>query len=449
MRGVTRLGTISHRPKPDDVHSLSRSLRRHLVAGLATVGLLCGGLGGWAATTELSGAVIASGRLVVEGNVKKVQHQVGGTVAELLVREGQVVEAGEVVVRLDATVTRSNLAAVSASLNQLYARKARLKSELDGVWHVETPLELHQRLSPEQAEAAMATERRVFQDRAAARDGQKARLREQTAQLREQISGLDMQQQAKTREIALIGKELEGQRRLFDMGLTSMNRVNSLERDATRLEGERGQLIASIAATKGRIAEIELQLLQVDQTMRADVATELRDIESKESELIGQEVAALDQLKHIDVKAPIAGTVHQLSVHTIGGVVTPAETLMEIVPRESLLTVEARIPPQDIDQVAPGQPATLKFTAFNRNTTPDLRGSVLRVAADLETDDRTGVSFYRAAISIPASELSLLHDLRLIPGMPVEAFVRTDDRTVVSYLIKPIRDHAARVFRHD
>lgn len=449
MRKVSRLETISRRSKPDDVFTLTRSLRRHLVVGLATIALFCGGVGGWAATTELSGAVIASGYLVVEGNVKKVQHLVGGTVAELLVQEGQVVEAGEVVVRLDATVTRSNLAAVSASLNQLYARKSRLKTELDGLSHVETPLSLHQRLPPEQAEAAMATERRVFQDRTAARDGQKARLREQTAQLREQISGVDMQQQAKTREIALIGKELEGQRRLFDMGLTSMNRVNGLERDATRLEGERGQLVASIAATKGRIAEIELQLLQVDQTMRADVATELRDVESKEADLIKQEVAALDQLKHIDVKAPASGVVHQLSIHTIGGVVTPAETLMEIVPRESLLTVEARIRPQDIDQVVPGQPATLKFTAFNRNTTPDLKGSVLRVAADLETDDRTGISFYRAAISVPESELGLLHDLKLIPGMPVEAFVRTEDRTVVSYLIKPIRDHTARVFRHD
>ncbi|RXT25274.1 hemolysin secretion protein D [Rhizobium leguminosarum] len=449
MSGVTRLDPIAHRSKPDNVQTLTRSLRRHLVAGVAAITLLFGGVGGWAATTELSGAVIASGRLVVEGSVKKVQHQVGGIVAELLVREGQVVEASEVVVRLDATVTRSNLAAVATSLNQLHARKARLKTELDGLVQVETPLALHQRLSPEQAEAAMATERRLFRDRTAARDGQKARLREQTSQLREQISGLDVQQQAKTREIALIGKELEGQHRLFDMGLTSMNRVNSLDRDATRLEGERGQLVASIAATKGRIAEIELQLLQVDQTMRADVATELRDVETKESELVEQEVAALDQLKHIEVKAPIAGTVHQLSVHTIGGVVTPAETLMEIVPRESLLTVEARIRPQDIDQVAPGQPATLKFTAFNRNTTPDLNGSVLRVAADLETDDRTGISFYRASISIPASELGLIQDLKLLPGMPVEAFVRTDDRTVVSYLIKPIRDHAARVFRHD
>ncbi|MCA2410805.1 HlyD family type I secretion periplasmic adaptor subunit (plasmid) [Rhizobium leguminosarum bv. viciae 248] len=449
MSGATRLNPLPHRSKPDNAHTLTRSLRRHLVAGVVAIGLLFGGVGGWAATTELSGAVIASGRLVVEGNVKKVQHQVGGIVAELLVREGQVVEAGEVVVRLDATITRSNLAAVATSLDQLHARKARLKTELDGLVKVETPLALHQRLSPEKAEAAMATERRLFRDRTAARDGQKARLREQTSQLREQISGLDVQQQAKTREIALIGKELEGQHRLFDMGLTSMNRVNSLDRDATRLEGERGQLVASIAATKGRIAEIELQLLQVDQTMRADVATELRDVETKESELVEEEVAALDQLKHIEVKAPIAGTVHQLSVHTIGGVVTPAETLMEIVPRESLLTVEARIRPQDIDQVAPGQAATLKFTAFNRNTTPDLKGSVLWVAADLETDDRTGISFYRASISIPASELDLIQGRKLLAGMPVEAFVRTDDRTVVSYLIKPIRDHAARVFRHD
>ncbi|MGZ2386200.1 HlyD family type I secretion periplasmic adaptor subunit [Rhizobium brockwellii] len=433
----------------DERLDLSRSLRRNLMAGAIATAMLFGGVGGWAATTELSGAVIAGGILVVDGNVKKVQHLAGGTVAELLVKEGQAVQAGEIVVRLDATVMRANLASISKSLDGLYARQARLEAERDGLPKVDLPAALLSRLSHGAADAAMATERRLFADRQVSREGQKARLREQVLQLKEQIGGLDLQSQAKSREIELIGKELEGQRRLFTQGLTSMNRVNNLDRDATRLEGERGQFIASIAATKGRISEIELQLMQVDQSMRADVATELRDVEIKQAELVEKEVAAFDQLRHVEIRAPIAGVVHGLSVHTVGGVITPAETLMEIVPEDAALTVESRIAPQNVDQLVVGQGATLRMTAFNRNTTPELKGSLVRVSADLETDQKTGVSFYRAAIAIPDEERQRLRGLTLVPGMPVEAFIRTGDRTVMSYFAKPIRDHANRVFRED
>lgn len=427
----------------------SRSLRRNLVAGLATTVLLFGGVGGWAATTNLASAVIAAGTLVVDGNVKKVQHPSGGVVSELLVREGQLVDAGQTLIRLDDTVIRATLDAVSTSLNSLHARQARLEAERDGLATVAAPTVLLSRVSPEIAEIAMRSERRLFEDRRVSREGQKARLAEQARQLEEQIKGLDVQQAAKAREIELIGKELDGQRRLFAQGLTSLNRVNSLDRDGTRLEGERGALVASIAATRGRVSEIELQVLQIDQTMRADVATELRDVENKKAELIEQEVSALEQLKHIEIKAPIAGAVHALSIHTIGGVITSAETLMEIVPQASQLTVEARIAPQDIDQLSIGQAATLRLTAFNRNTTPELEGVLIRISADLETDEHTGSSFYRAGVSISDDERLRLGDLALVPGMPAEAFIRTGDRNVLSYFTKPIRDHATRVFREE
>ncbi len=435
--------------KMDTKDSLSRSLRCNLIAGTVGIAVLFGGVGGWAATTELSGAVIASGIFVVDGNVKKVQHPAGGIVAELFVKEGQSVSAGETIMRLDGTVMRANLAAASKRLDYLHARQSRLEAERDGSPQVALPRILIKRLSASEAEATMISERRLFDDRRVSREGQKARLKEQVQQLHEQIGGLDVQQQAKGGEIGFVEKELEGLRRLYGIGGITMSQVNALERNAARLRGERGQLIASLAATKGRISEIELQLLQVDQTMRAEVAAELRDVENEKAKLVEQEVTAIDQLKHIEIKAPIGGVVHQLAIHTVGGVITSAETLMQIVPQERTLTVEARIAPQDIDQLAIGQEATLRLTAFNRNTTPELRGAVIRVSADLETDQQTGASFYKAGIAVPDAELSRLSGFTLVPGMPVETFVRTGERTVVSYFAKPLRDHANRVFREE
>jgi HlyD family secretion protein len=429
--------------------SLSRSMRQHLLAGAAVVVLLVGGVGGWAATTEISGAVAAPGVVVVDGNAKKVEHPSGGVIAGLYVREGQRVAAGEVVIRLDATVTRANLAAVSKKRDQLRARQARLQAERDDLPAVAAPPELVAQLTPEDAKALMASERRLFAARRTSREGQKARLREQVGQLREQIVGLDAQQQAKGDEIALIAEELEGQNALFKKGLTTLYRLNSLKRQSARLRGERGQLVAGIASARGRIAEIELQLLQVDQTMRTEVATELRDIENQLAELAEQEIAARDQLQRIDIKAPISGAVHQLAVHTVGGVVKAGETLMQIVPQGGELTVEVRIEPKDIDQLAIGQEATLSLAAFNRNTTPELRGKLIRVSADIQVEETSGLAFYVAAIAIPPAELARISDLALVPGMPVEAFIRTSERRVLSYLVKPIKDHAAHVFREE
>jgi HlyD family secretion protein len=424
-----------------------RSIRRHLLGGLAAVALLAGGVGGLAATTELAGAVIAPGTMVVDSNVKKVQHPTGGVVGELRVRDGDRVKSGDIVVRLDETITQANLAIVVKSLNEMHARLARLEAERDDTADVQFPAELLARSADPEVKRVIDGERNLFQLRRKARSGQKQQLGERIQQLREEIQGITGQAAAKKREIELIGQELEGVRDLWRKNLVQIQRVTALERDAARLEGARGQLIAATAQSKGRISEIELQIIQIDQDLHSEVAKELREVQAKIAELVERKVAAEDQLKRIDIRAPQDGLVHQLVVHTVGGVITPGEAMMLIVPEADNLTVEAKLNPQDIDQVQPGQKAVLRFSTFNQRTTPELNGTVIRVSADLTTDQRSGVSYYTVRISIPEAEVARLGGLKLLPGMPLEAFIQTGDRTVLSYLMKPMADQIARAFR--
>ena len=424
-----------------------RSIRSHLLGGLAVVALLAGGVGGLAATTELSGAVIAPGSLVVDSNVKKVQHPTGGVVGELRARDGDKVKAGDIVVRLDETITQANLAIVVKSLNELQSRLARLEAERDNVDSIVFPAELLARAGDPELARSMTGERNLFDFRKSARAGQKAQLRERIAQLKEEIQGLTGQVAAKKRETELIGQELEGVRDLWRKNLVQIQRVTALERDAARLEGERGQLIASTAQAKGKISEIELQILQIDQDLRSEVAKDLREVQGKIAELVERKVAAEDQLKRIDIRAPQNGMVHQSTVHTVGGVITPGEAIMLIVPEADALTVEAKLAPQDIDQVRVGQTAALRFSAFSQRTTPELDGVVSRVSADLTTDQRTGAAYYVVRITLSDSEIARLEGLRLVPGMPVEAFIRTGERTVLSYVMKPFTDQITRSFR--
>ncbi|MFL5124833.1 MAG: HlyD family type I secretion periplasmic adaptor subunit [Microvirga sp.] len=424
-----------------------RSIRSHLLGGLAVVALLAGGVGGLAATTELSGAVIAPGSLVVDSNVKKVQHPTGGVVGELRARDGDKVKAGDIVVRLDETITQANLAIVVKSLNELQSRLARLEAERDNVDAIVFPAELLARADDPELARSMTGERNLFEFRKSARAGQKAQLRERIAQLKEEIQGLTGQVAAKKRETELIGQELEGVRDLWRKNLVQIQRVTALERDAARLEGERGQLIASTAQAKGKISEIELQILQIDQDLRSEVAKDLREVQGKIAELVERKVAAEDQLKRIDIRAPQNGMVHQSTVHTVGGVITPGEAIMLIVPEADALTVEAKLAPQDIDQVRVGQTAALRFSAFSQRTTPELDGVVSRVSADLTTDQRTGAAYYVVRITLSDSEIARLEGLRLVPGMPVEAFIRTGERTVLSYVMKPFTDQITRSFR--
>ena len=424
-----------------------RSIRSHLLGGLAVVALLAGGVGGLAATTELSGAVIAPGSLVVDSNVKKVQHPTGGVVGELRARDGDKVKAGDIVVRLDETITQANLAIVVKSLNELQSRLARLEAERDNLDTLVFPAELLARAGDSELARSMSGERNLFEFRKSARAGQKAQLRERIAQLKEEIQGLTGQVAAKKRETELIGQELEGVRDLWRKNLVQIQRVTALERDAARLEGERGQLIASTAQAKGKISEIELQILQIDQDLRSEVAKDLREVQGKIAELVERKVAAEDQLKRIDIRAPQNGMVHQSTVHTVGGVITPGEAIMLIVPEADALTVEAKLAPQDIDQVRVGQTAALRFSAFSQRTTPELDGVVSRVSADLTTDQRTGAAYFVVRITLSDSEIARLGGLRLVPGMPVETFIRTGERTVLSYVMKPFTDQINRSFR--
>jgi HlyD family secretion protein len=414
------------------------SIQRYMIVGMVIVGFVTFGIGGWAATSELTGAVIGQGVLVVDSSVKKVQHPTGGVVGELRVREGDKVLAGDILLRLDETQTLANATIVSKSFDELVARQARLEAERDNADQITFPKLLLERTRDPASEAAraIAAERSLFDLRRQARGGQKAQLKERSAQLQEEIKGYLGQAEAKQREVDFVHKELEGVRTLFEKRLVPMNRLTALERDTARLEGERSQLSGMTAQAKGKIAEIELQIIQIDQDLRTEVGKDLIETRSKISELAERKTAAVDQLYRIDIRAP-----------QTGGVISPGEQIMLIVPDADALAVEVKIAPRDIDQVYVGQAASMRFAAFDQKTTPEIEGEVSLVSADLMQDQRTGASYYTARVLLKPEELARLGNAKLLPGMPVDVFIKTPGRTALSYLIKPLRDQAERAFK--
>jgi HlyD family secretion protein len=424
-----------------------QSIRRHLMTGAVVSSLLVGVVGGWAATTDISGAVIAQGLLVVDSNVKKVQHPTGGVVGEVRVRDGDHVKAGDILVRLDETQTRANLAIIIKGLDEYAARQARDEAERDNIDKIDFPSALLDRMDDPDVAHSVNGERRLFEIRRKARDGLKGQLNERIAQLNEEIRGLETQQLSRVDQIGWIRKELDGVRDLWSKNLVPYARLTSLEREVVRLEGERGQLVAQVAQSRGKISETELQIIQVDQDMRAEVGKDLAEIRAKTAELVEKKVAAEDQLKRTDLRAPQDGIVMQSTIHTVGGVIMQGEPIMLIVPETDVLTVEAKIAPQDIDQVHFGQVAALRFSAFNQRTTPELTGTVARISADVTQDQKTGAYFYTVRIGVPDSEIKHLEGLKLMPGMPVEVFIQTSERKALSYLIRPLRDQIARAFK--
>lgn len=424
-----------------------KTLRRLAIAGTAAIALFAGTVGVWAVATNLSGAVIASGQFVIDGNVKKVQHHTGGIVGELRIRDGDRVEQDAVLIRLDDTLTRSNLQIVATQLDEFAARRARLLAERDGKPSIDPAPTLLARRDEPAITSLLAAEQGLFEARRSARDGQKAQLAKRIGQLRDEITGLTAQQAARDRQAVLIEDELKGVRELYAKSLVSLTRKTALEREGASLEGQRGQLIASVAQAEGRIAETQLQIIQIDETLREEVMKELREIESKMAELSERRVAAEDQLKRMDIRAPSAGYVHQLSVHTVGGVVTAAEPIMLVVPSQDALTFEARVNPSDIDQIAPGRQALIRVHAFNQRTTPELFGTVNHISADTSRDPQTGAFFYTIRVGITADERARLLPNRITPGMLADAFVRTQDRTPLQFLLAPLTDQIARAFR--
>ena len=379
--------------------------------------------------------------------VQEVQHPTGGIVAEICAHDGDRVKAGDVLVRLDATVTRANLAIITKELNELMTRKARLIAERDGADSIVFPQELLRQESDPDVAQNIASERRLFDIRRSARLGQKQQLEERIKQLRQEGEGYTAQVNAKAQEIVFINRELEGARTLWKQNLMPISKLTEIERGATRIEGERGQFVATLAQSNGKIAETELQILQVDRDLGSEVGKELRDIDATLGELVERKITAEDQLKRIDIRAPQDGTVHESAVHTVGGVIAPGNPIMMVVPNADSLIIEAKVAPQDIDQLQLGQAAGLRFSAFNQRTTPEINGTISRIGADVTVEQRTGQNYYTVDIATRPEEVARLGDVKLIPGMPVETFIKTGDRKVISYLIKPLRDQIVRAFR--
>ena len=426
---------------------VQKSIARHLLFGLSALVFIGGGFAVWGTMAQLSGAVIASGTLVVDSNVKKVQHPTGGVIGELRVKEGDHVEAGQILVRLDETQTRANLAVLVNAIHELLAREARLDAERTGAEEITFPDDLLAQGSDALVAKVLEGERKHFELRRDARNGQKKQLHERSAQLTEQIGGLNTQIDAKDAETGFIVKELAGIRQLWEKQLIPISRLTALEREAARLGGEKGQLIAAGAEARGKIAEVELQIIQVDQDMRSQGAQELAEVRAKLAELAERRIAAEDQLKRVDIRSPQTGTVHELTVHTVGGIVTPGDAIMLIVPENDILAVEAKVSPTDIAQLHLTQVAQLRFSAFDQRVTPELLGHVTRIAPDTTADQHTGTSYYVVRLGIEAGEIDKLNGLKFVPGMPVEVFVQTEPRSMLSYLLKPLKDQAARVFR--
>jgi HlyD family secretion protein len=425
-------------------HAFEGELKTGLRVLIGGVGIL----GAWATLMPLSGAVIVPGTLVVESDVKKIQHPTGGVVANIPVRDGMHVRTGDLLLHLDEIQPRANAQVLSQQLDQVRVRLARLMAERDGTDQPQMPHEMASRSGDDDVSRLWASEISLFNSRAVARRTAKELLHNHVGQLGEQISGLDAQVKSKASQHELISGELEGVDGLYQKGLVPLTRKTSLQREAARLDGERGQVTAAIAEAKSKISEAELQVVRIDHDFRTEVMKDLREAQDKEAELVEKTIAARDLLRRVDLRAPTNGIVHQLSVHTIGGVITPGEVVMEVVPESEELQIEAKLPPQDVDHVREKQQAYIRFSAFNQRTTPQLEGVVSYVSADLNHDRKgnSNAAYYTVRVTLPPSERRRLGGLELVSGMPVEVFLQTGSRTMMSYLLKPFTDQLLRTF---
>ncbi len=420
-------------------------LRRRLSVGVFTAGIVVLVIFAWGGFAQLSGAVVASGSIVSDRNNKKVQHPQGGVISEIRVKNGDRVVTGDLLIRLDDTQARATFAIISTQLVEWQGRNARLAAERDNSERISFP----PGFDAYGAEAARvaAGEQRLFEARKQSTKGRKEQLAERIKQSGEEIKGLVVQRTAKLRELALIHEELARMIDLQKRNLLPVTRVLSMQRDEARIDGENGVLLAQIARLGSQIAEMQLQIIGIDQDRFSDAQKELRDVEARLAELQEKKVTANDQLRRVDLRSPIDGVVHELNVHTVGGVIGPADQLMFIVPSDDALSIEVRVPVAEIDRIAIGQRSVLRFPAFNQRTTPEVKGTVTRLSPDISRDSQSGQPFYTARVTPDGDISDLLQGQALIPGMPVESFIETTPRTALSYLVKPFTDQLNRAFR--
>ena len=425
----------------------SFSIRGRMIFGTLLMSSVFLGVGGWAATAELSGAVVASGSVVVEKNVKKVQHRDGGIVTKIYVRNGDRVSANQVILELDDTQIRAELAIIRAQLIELIARKSRQSALIRNASELTFPEDFEG--SSPRAAAIAAAEREIFSETRANINGQLEQIESQIDQLNDEISGIQAQQSAKKKQLKLVRSELKKVEYLYRKALTSVTRVYALQREEQRLQGESGGLVAQVSRSKGRISELKLQMLSVKQASRLEAQREQSATVAKIAELSERAVAVEDRLSRTKLVAPQDGVVHEMVTHTIGGVISAAETALVIVPANDRLTIEVQIAPVNIDQVNVGRDVRLRFSAFHQETTPEFEGRVVHISADVTTDAQSGQSYYLGRVEVSPSEESELSKLVLVPGMPVEVYISTSSRTVLSYLAKPLTDQFTRAFREE
>jgi HlyD family secretion protein len=444
---MSSIAIAAPEPSVSPVRTYRQSVSRYRNLGLGLIALFVVGFGGFAAIAPLSSAVIAVGRLEVVGSIKKVQHETGGTVSDILVTEGQHVTAGDVLLRLDATTASATRTIIVRKLDELYLARARLRAERDLSPSFALPAELADRATDPDVTALSDAEQRLFTVRLASREGEKQQLAARISQYRDQIAGIDTQATAKATELRLTRTELDNARALAGTGVGTQVRANDLERALASLEGEAGALTAQKAELGGRIAETELQRLNIDQSATADAGRDLKDTESQIGELQQRLLAAEEQLARTEIRAPISGSVHELQAHTVGGVIAAGSVVMTIVPTDGPLDVEARLSPIDIEAVHPGQSATIRFPGLNHSSTPDLMAEVSVVGAGLVEDPATRQSYYPVTLKLAPEELDRLGDIALVAGMPVETFIDNGKRTLIDYLVAPIRDRMSHALR--
>jgi HlyD family secretion protein len=419
-----------------------------LLVGALALTILVGVMGAWSVQARIAGAVIASGMIQVESNRQVLQHPQGGVVGALLAKDGDTVNAGDVVLRFDDALLRSDLAIVEGQLFELLARKARLQAERDGLKGLPTldPL-LSEVADRPSIRALIAGQERLFAARAVTLTQSSEQIAEQIAQTKNQIDGATAQHAALGTQRDLIETELTDTRSLLEKGLVPVSRVSALQREQARLIGEIGNLTASIAQLRGQIAGLNIERIALTTRLREEAITTLRDLQFQEVELIQRRISTLDTLSHMDLRAPVNGVIYDSRVFALQSVISPAAPIMYIIPQDQPMVVSARVDPIHIDQVHVGQDATLRFAAFDQRMTPEVFGRVTKLSADVFTDETTGVSYYQVELMPSLGELAKLGEQKLLPGMPVEAFIKTAERSPLSYLAKPLTDYFVRAFR--
>ncbi|WP_378941737.1 HlyD family type I secretion periplasmic adaptor subunit [Paracoccus sp. R86501] len=424
------------------------SVRTPVIFGLLSIIILVGGFIAWAVMSQISGAVVASGQVEVEQQRQIVQHPDGGVVETIAVKDGSDVKAGDLLLALDGTLLRTEHTIVEGQYFEVLARRGRLEAERGDGDSVTFPEELVEAAKDDPALADLVEgQASLFRTRLDTLRQSLDQLSKQSEQITSEIAGIDAQIDALATQRELIGKELVNQQSLLDRGLAQASRVLGLQREAARMDGELGSLQANRASALIRQTELEIQRLRLAAERREQAETELRDLGYRELELAERRRSLVEQISRLEIRAPVSGLVYNMQVTTPRSVIRPADPLLYLIPQDRPLVIGARVQTINIDEVLVGQPVVLRFAAFSSRTTPEIDGRLDRVSADALLDESTRTPYYRAEVSIPPEEMEKLGDLALVPGMPVEVYIQTGDRTPMAYLLKPLADYFNRAFR--